>query len=368
MIFKAKQLIYTVNQADYAGNFILNLFLCHEDMRVILVEAANTHQTMQCAALFVSVYQTDFSHTHRQVSVGVHILLINQHTAGAVHGFYRIILAVDHCCIHVILVVFPVTGSVPKLSVQNDGCGNFHIACFFVDFSPVVQQCVFQHHALRQEEGETGAFIQQCEQLQLLAQFSVVTLLCFLHHCQICVQLGCLGVSSPVNSGKHFVLFGASPVSPCNRGQLDCLHCLCAHQVRACAQVCEVSLLVEGDNCILRQILNQLYLVGFFSFFHIFDCLCSGQFKSFNRNVLFCDFLHFNFQCFQFFLCEGLFSVEVIIEAVCNGRADCNLCFGIQTLYCLCQNMRCCVAECHFPCFILKCANRNLCILVHNKT
>ena len=67
VIFKAEQLIYTVNQADYAGNFILNLFFCHEDMCVILVEAANTHQAMQCAALFVSVYQTDFSHTHRQV-------------------------------------------------------------------------------------------------------------------------------------------------------------------------------------------------------------------------------------------------------------------------------------------------------------
>ncbi len=114
MIFKAEQLIYTVNQADYAGNFILNLFFCHEDMRVILVEAANTHQTMQCAALFMSVNHTDFSHTHRQVSVGVHILLINQHTAGAVHGFDGIILTVDDCCIHVIFVVFPVTSICTK--------------------------------------------------------------------------------------------------------------------------------------------------------------------------------------------------------------------------------------------------------------
>ena len=109
--------LYSKSPAIESENFRNLLLSFAEDMRVILVEAANTHQTMQCAALFMSVNQTDFSHTHRQVSVGVHILLINQHTAGAVHGFYGIILTVDDCCIHVIFVVIPVAGGLPQASV-----------------------------------------------------------------------------------------------------------------------------------------------------------------------------------------------------------------------------------------------------------
>ena len=237
-----------------------------------------------------------------------------------------------------------------------------------MDLSPVFQQCVFQNHTFRQEEGETRAFVQHSEQFQFFAQFSVVTFLCFFDHCQVCFQFGCFRVSCTIDSGQHFVLFGTSPVSTSYRCQFDCFHCFCAHQVRACAQVCEVALFVEGDNSIFGQILNQFYFVRFFSFFHVFDCFFSGQFEFFDCDIFFRNFLHFCFQSFQFFLCESFFSVEIIVEAVSDSGADRNFSFGVQAFYSLCQHMRCCVAECQFAGFIFECADRNFCIFVYNIT
>ena len=44
---------------------------------------------------------------------------------------------------------------------ENDGGGDLHIAVLLVDLAPVVDQGVFQHHALGQKEGEAGAFVPQ---------------------------------------------------------------------------------------------------------------------------------------------------------------------------------------------------------------
>ena len=365
MVFETEQAVNAVDQSDYAGDFVFDLFFCHEDMRVILVEASYTHQTMQSTALFVSVYQTDFSNTHRQVSVGVHILFVNQHTAGAVHGFYCVVFFIDNCCIHVIFVVIPVTGSVPQFSVQNDGCRDFYITIFFVDLSPVFQQCIFQNHTFRQEEGETRTFVQHSEQFQFFAQFSVVTFFRFFNHCQVCFQFGCFRVSCTIDSGQHFILFGTSPVSTSYGCQFNSFNCFCAHQVRTCAQVCEVTLFVEGNNRIFGQILDQFYFVGFLSFFHVFDCFFSGHCECFNCDVFFRNFFHFCFQSFQFFLCESFFSVEVIVETVSDCGTDSNFCFRVQTFYSLSQHMGCCVTECDFTSFIFECADRYFCIFFY---
>ena len=365
MIFEAELFVNAVDQADNATDFVFDLFRCHEDMSIVLVEATNTHQTVQSTGFFMSVYQTDFTHTDRQISVGMHILFVNQHAAGAVHRFDCIVFIIDNCCIHVIFVVFPVTASVPQVSVQDQRCRNFYIACFFMDLSPVIQQCIFQYHTIRQEEGETRTFFKHCEQFQFFAQFSVVTFFGFFHHCQVSFQFGCLRISCTIDTGQHFVLFAASPVSACYGCQFDCFYGFCAHQVRTCTQICEVTLFVEGNHCIFRQILNQFYFVGFFSFFHVFDCFCTRQFKAFDRQIFFYNLLHFSFDGFQFFRCESFFFIEVIVETVCNCRTDCQFYFRVQSFYSLCQNMRCCMTESDFTSFVFKCADAYFRIFVY---
>ena len=71
----------------------------------------------------------------------------------------------------------PVAGTLPQLTVEEDGGGDLHIAVLLVDLAPVIQQGVFQGHALGQEEGEAGTLVPQHEQAQLPAQLPVVPLL-----------------------------------------------------------------------------------------------------------------------------------------------------------------------------------------------
>ena len=131
--------------------------------------------------------------------------------------------------------MIPVSGSLPELAIQDDRSGNLYITSFFMDFSPVIKQGIFQYHALRQEERETRTCIVHHEQAKLFAQFSVVTLLCLFHHGNICFQFlfGCK--CGRIDTGQHFVLLAASPVCACQIHQLKCLtNTLGVHHVRSC--------------------------------------------------------------------------------------------------------------------------------------
>ena len=87
-------------------------------MRVVLSEAADAEQAVQRTGQLMAVHQTQLTHAQRQVTVGVRLRLIHQHSAGAVHGLYRVILAVDDGGVHVLFVVIPVTGGLPEVAVE----------------------------------------------------------------------------------------------------------------------------------------------------------------------------------------------------------------------------------------------------------
>ena len=109
----------------------------------------------------------------------------------------------------------------------------------------------------------------------------MVALLCLLQHGQVIFQILLICKCSSVDSGKHLVLLAASPVSACNAHQLVCLaNILGAHQVRACTQICKLTLLIEADFLAFRKILNQLYLVRLLFFLHESNGFLSGQSKA----------------------------------------------------------------------------------------
>ena len=146
-----------------------------------------------------------------------------------------------------------------------------------MNFSPVIQKSILQHHALWQEEGESRSGFVHHKQSQLFAQFPVVTLLCFFHHGNVSFQLFLLCKCSSINTSQHFVMLIASPVCACNAHQLVCLaNILGAHQMRACTQISELTLLVEADFLSFRKILNQLHLVRLLFFLHESNCFLSG--------------------------------------------------------------------------------------------
>ncbi len=99
----------------------MDLIRGHEDVRIILGEAAHTHQTVQLAGFLMTVNESQLTHAKRQVTVGTRLGLVNQNAARAVHRFDCVVLVVDDGGVHVVFVVIPVTGGLPRLTFQMIG-------------------------------------------------------------------------------------------------------------------------------------------------------------------------------------------------------------------------------------------------------
>ena len=69
MILKTKQSVNLIYQVRYSLYLLANLLGRHEDVRVILSEAANAHKPVKLTGFFMTMYQTQLAHAQRQVSV-----------------------------------------------------------------------------------------------------------------------------------------------------------------------------------------------------------------------------------------------------------------------------------------------------------
>ena len=138
-------------------------------------------------------------------------------------------------------------GGLPELTVQDHGGGYLNIAIALVNLAPVVDEGVFQHHALGQEEGEAGALLGEHEQAELLAQLAVIALFCLLDAGKIRVQLVFFLEAGAVNALEHFAVGVAAPVRAGAGGELYsvALDPAGGVEMRSCAQVGEIALLIE---------------------------------------------------------------------------------------------------------------------------
>ena len=368
VIFESEQFVNLVNQVCNALDFIFNLLRCHEDMGIVLVEAAYTHQTVQLAGFLMTMYQANLCQTQRQITVGTRLGFVHENAARAVHRFDCIIFVVDDGGIHVFFVVIPVTGGLPQTTVQDDRGRDFYVSCFSVDFTPVIHQRIFQIHSFWKEERESRAVLTHHKQTEFFSEFSVVTFLCFFDHMEVLFELCFLCECSSVDSLQHLVFLAASPVCACKAGQFEGFDRLCAHQMRACAQIRKFTLAIEADDCVFRQIFDQFYFVRLFFFFHKGNGFCSRQFEALQFQILFYDFLHLCFDFLKILAGERSFSVYIVVESVCDGRSDCKLCLRVQSLDCLCHNMGCSVTECCFSAFIVEGQNGKITVFVDHGT
>ena len=124
--------------------------------------------------------------------------------------------------------------------------------------------------------------------------------------------------------------------------------------MRSCAEVCKLALLIEGYFLTLRDSVDEQYLIRLALFFHEFLCFIAGKCETFYFEV-FLDYLfHFGFDFFKLLCRKCHVGVEIVIEAIINSGPDCELDFGIKTLYSLRKNMRGCMEECLFAALIFE--------------
>ena len=203
-----------------------------------------------------------------------------------------------------------------------------------MNLTPVIDQGVLQHHALRQIEREAGGLIPESEQAQLTAQLAVVPALGLLNALQIGVQFLLLGESDAVNALEGLAVGVTPPIGGVAGQQLDgvALYPAGGVQMGTGAQVGELALLIEGDMGILRQILNELHLVGLALFLHELDGLRPGQLKALQLQLLLADLPHLSLDLGHVLRSKGEGRVHIVIPALLDGRADSQLHLRPQAL------------------------------------
>ena len=323
-----------------------NLIRPHKDMGIILGKAAHPEQSMEGTPELMPVYQAQFSHPQGQFPIAVGLGAVDHDAAGAVHGLDAVVLPVDLGGVHVVLVVIPVAGSLPQMPVHNQGRGHLHIALPGVDLPPVVDEGIFDGHALGQEERETGALVTEHKQAHLLAQTTVIPLLRLFHQMEIFLQLRLIPEGDTVDPGEHLVVFIVLPVGAGLLGNLEGLEGLGIGEVGTYAHVDIVPLLVKGDDCVLRQIADMLHLVDLSPALHQCNGLLPGQGIGLNGQILLADLLHLLLNGRQILIGELLLpQIHVVIESTLGGGSVGELGLGMQPQNGLGHDMGCRVAD-----------------------
>ena len=327
--------VYLVEDADNALDLVLHLFRGHEDVRVVLGEAAYAEEPVQRAGKLMPVDDAQLGHAHGQVSVRVRLAFVYQHAAGAVHGLDRIVLAVDDGGIHVVLIVVPVAAAVPELLVEDDGRGYLDVAVSLVHLAPVLEQRVLEDHAVRQEEREAGPLVREHEQAELTSELAVVTLLRLFKTIQIGLKFLLFEKTCAVDPLEHLPAGIAAPVCAGAAHEFYgvALYPAGAVHVRAGAEVGEFALLIETDDRVLRQVLYELHLVGLVLLAHEGKGLRAGQLKALYGQLFLADLAHLGLDLLEHLGGEGHLGVYVVIKAVLDRGADGQLGLRIQALY-----------------------------------
>ena len=303
-------------------------------------------EAVHLAGVLVAEQGGRLAQPHGQVPVGP--LAVEEHLIleGAGHGTQGeallglvIGVAQDE---HAVQVVVPVAGDLVEVPLGHEGGLGQEVAALLLGvLDPALHQ-LDHPGALGQQHGQALAdHVHGGEVLQLPAQLVVVPLEGLGLLLQIGVQLILLRESHAVDPLEHLPAAVAPPVGAAALGQLDgvALNAAGGVQMGTGAQVGELALPIEGDVGVLGQVLNQLHLVGLPLLLHIADGLLPGQLEPLQLQLLLADLAHLGLDLLQVLLGEGLGAVQVIVEAVVDGRANGQLGVGPEPLDGLGQHM-----------------------------
>ena len=331
MVFEAELLVHRVDEVHDADDFIGELVGAHEQVRVILGEATNAEQAVQRAAHFVTVHNAQFACANRQVAIAVRLRCVHEHAARAVHGLHAVLFFIDDGGVHVVFVVVPMARGLPQLLVHDERRGNLDVAGLAMDLAPVVDERVFQNHAVGKEEREAGSLVAHHEEVHFAADLAMVALLGLFEHAQMFVELFFGGKGDAVDAGEHLVVLVALPIGARNGRKREGLQGLRVANMGTDAHVDVVALLVEGNASVVGQVADVLDLVLLVALFHELDSLFARKLERRELQVLFHDLLHFGFNRGKVFLADFLVAqIDIVVEAVVGRGAIGEVGLGIE--------------------------------------
>ena len=152
-------------------------------VRIILGEAAHTHQSVQHARAFVAIDCALLGIADGQVPVGTHRTFVNLDVEGAVHRLDIVFLILDHNGgIHIFLIEAQVPAGFPERRAPDMRGIDKVIAVGDVLIIPIALNLVTDHGAVGMPEDQPlPNFVILAVKVQLLAQLAMVALASFFH-------------------------------------------------------------------------------------------------------------------------------------------------------------------------------------------
>ena len=316
-----EEFVEAADEFDEAADFTFDLVGGDEEMGIVLHELADAREARECAGELVAVQNLAFGDAVGEFAVAVFVLFVEQHRVGAVHGFEAHRAAVDVEFEHGVGIVFEVAARLVEIRVVHDRVEDFDVALFALDFAPEIMELFINDVAFGLPEDAAGGIGMHKEEVEFLAEFAVVAFFGFFLDFEEGVELGFGRPDGAVDALEHRFGRIAAPVGTCDARQLEVLAFAGAADVRACAQIGEVRLFVDGDFLIFDAF-DEFEFVGLIAFAEVFASFVLGHRGMFEGDVCLDDFLHFGRDGLEIGIGQGPWQIEVIVETIGDGGAD----------------------------------------------
>ena len=328
---------------------------------------------MDNAGLFVAVHRTELEQAQRQLTVGTATGCVDEVVHRAVHGLGVVVLwllgAVANLVVltvqlhgreHAVRVEVQVSGLLEQVALGDVRRVHKGVAVFQVAATGVLFHFQADDAAVRVEHWEARTdLVGEAEQIQLLAEATVVALFGFLHHGEVFLKRLLRLPGGAVNTLHAVTGLITLPVGSGGTHELESRDVARRGDVcRATAQVepfgligARIDVAVSGEftvrvdvgglvkNGALGLVLNELQLVGLFG--HGGACLIKGfPGKTLEALAGLDDLLHPLLDLLQILRGKGVIGAEVVVKTVFHSRADTELRTGELGLHSLCHNVR----------------------------
>ena len=291
---------------------------------------------MQFAALLIAIDGAELRQAERQVAVGTGRGTEDLAVVRAVHRLEHVLLPflgrMDG--LERVLAVFCiVAGSDIEVLAADVRGDDRQVAELRLLLAQEGLQRVAHDGAAGQPKGQAQADAgREGEELHLLAELAVVTLLGLLEHHEILVQQALLGEGDAVDAGELLALLIAAPISAGDGSQLDSLDHIRILEMRAAAEVGEGAILVISNGAVL-QLADQLALVGIALLGEVLQGIGLGDLDALEVLFVLGQFEHLLLDLGQVGVRDGRAAeVHVVVETIFDRGTDTELDAGIQGL------------------------------------
>ena len=306
-------------------------------MGIVLGETAHAGEAVQLARLLVAVHGAELGVAHGQVAVAAGLGFVDFAVVRAVHRLEEEFLAGVgrfNGLEGVRTVFLVVAAGHVQLFGTDVGRDDGLVAGLHLGFAQKLLEALAQGGAFGQPQGQPRSyFLRESKQLQLFAQLAVVATLGFFQALKVLGEVLGFGKGDAVEARELLVLFIAAPVSAGHVHQLGRLDGAGVGNVRATAEVGKTTLRVKGDFTVF-EVFEQLQLVGVLLFGEIGNGISLRDFLADVAVLLLGQLQHFLLDFGKVLAgnAAAFAEVDVVVEAVFDGRADGQLHAGVQCL------------------------------------